>query len=79
MIYVDDTFNCSKDHNKIQSTIDSLKSEFVLTDERDVNSFLGVKLTHHKGWDNLVHSTIIYPEYSKTIKFGRIMKRIPYM
>ena len=48
LVYVDDTIIFAKDQNKIKSVIDSLKSEFVWTDEGDVKSFLGVKITHHK-------------------------------
>ena len=37
----------AKDQNKIQSIIDSLKNDFILTNEGDVKSFLGVKITHN--------------------------------
>ena len=49
LVYVDDTLIFAKDQKVIQVLIESLRSEFDLTDEGDnVKQFLGVKISHHK-------------------------------
>ena len=43
LIYVDDTIFFAKDQTIIQNMIESLQKDFDLTDEGDVDAFLGVK------------------------------------
>ena len=48
-MYVDDTIFWSPDDSKIESTISELKAlNFDLTDEGEVDSFLGVKMEKDK-------------------------------
>ena len=49
LVYVDDTLIFAKDQKVIDQLIESLRSEFDLTDEGDnVKQFLGVQISHHK-------------------------------
>ncbi len=55
MVYVDDTIIFAKDQKIISNLITSLEKDFVLTDEGDVQSFLGVKV--RKFDDNSIELT----------------------
>ena len=49
VVYVDDTIFFSRDEKVINKTISALKAlDFELTDEGDVDAFLGIQVDHHK-------------------------------
>ena len=51
LVYVDDTIFFAKDEKVIDVMITDLQKDFDLTDEGDVEAFLGIKIEHHTNGD----------------------------
>ena len=48
LVYVDDTIIFTKEDSTINQIVKSLSSDFDLTDEGEVENFLGVNMKHHE-------------------------------
>ena len=51
LVYVDDTIFFAKEEKVIDDMITELQKDFDLTDEGDVEAFLGIKIEHHTNGD----------------------------
>ena len=69
LIYVDDCIIMSKDKDKIIRTMESLKERYAITDEGEMEEYLGIKLEHT---DNSIRM-------SQPLLIERIIDAVPGM